>query len=110
MTVLNEIRHLRGLLDHKNRWFIETHCPDNDTIIAIAESAKDYATQRLSNISTGMLYYHFRDWFEKNRKSYMESYHSDFLDDLINIFGLKSCKRDEKTIYNESITLKLKFI
>lgn len=108
MTTKDEIRHLRALLQHTTRWYIEYVCPDNEEIMYIAEKAKEYANEKLSYMSANALLRHFRLW-EAQHTPLPEKYHIFFLNDLIWHLGLKACKGEEKTIYSECIVLTIKF-
>ena len=108
MTTKDEIGHLRALLQHTDRWYIEYDCPDNEEIMYIAEKAKEYANEKLSYMTANALLRHFRLWVEQYTVL-PENYHTAFLNDLIWNLGLKACKGQEKAIYSECIVLKLKF-
>lgn len=109
MTTKEEIRHLRGLLQHTDRWYIDCECPDNEYIMYIAEKAKEYANEKLSYMSTNALYRRFSLWAVEHTTLPPE-YHRAFLNDLTWDLGLKACKGLEKYIYKDCIILKLKFI
>jgi hypothetical protein len=108
MTIKDEIRHLKALLQHTDRWYIEYNCPDNEEIIYIAEKAKEYANEKLSYMSISALYSRFRLW-SAEYTIMPEDYHKLFLSDVIWDLGLSACKGKEKSIYAECIVLKLKF-
>ena len=109
MTTKEEIRHLRGLLQHTDRWYIDYECPDNEDIMYIAEKTKEYANEKLSYMSIDALYRRFNLW-AVDYTILPPEYHRAFLNDLIWDLGLKACKGLEKYIYKDCITLKLKFI
>ena len=108
MTTKDEIRHLRALLQHTDRWYIEYVCPDNEGIMYIAEKAKEYANEKLSYMTVNALLRHFRLW-EAQHTPLPNDYRIFFLNDLIWHLGLNACKGEEKSIYSECIILTLKF-
>jgi hypothetical protein len=108
MTTKDEIRHLRELLQHTDRWYIEYDCPDNEDIMYISEKAKEYANEKLSYMSLNALYSRFRLWAAEYT-ILPEDYHKSFLNDVIWDLGLNACKGSEKEIYKDCIVLKLKF-
>lgn len=108
MTTKDEIRHLRGLLQHTDRWYIDYTCPDNEEIIYIAEKAKEYANEKLSYMGVNALLRHFRLWMVEHTPL-PANYHIFFLNDLIWHLGLKACKGKEKCIYSDCVVLTFKF-
>jgi len=110
MTIRQEIRHLHALLQYKSRWYIEYTSPDNPIFEDIAELAKEYANDKLSEISFNSLYNRYLEW---NREDHImppnSSYYHVFLDDLVWDFGLRALKGRDKDLYCESIVLRIKF-
>ena len=108
MTTKDEIKHLRSMLQHIDKWYIDYSCPDNEDIMYIAEKAKEYANEKLSTMSVNALYSRFRLW-SAQYTILPEDYHKSFLNDVIWDLGLNACKGEEKSIYAECIVLTLKF-
>lgn len=111
MTLKDEIRHLHRLLKHKDRWYIETQCPDIDIVMDVAEKAKEGANDSLQNISLGALYNRYVKWAKEDKIIPLEGdYYRIFLNDVVWDMGLASLKGSEKSVYTDSVSLTIEFI
>jgi hypothetical protein len=111
MTQREEIGHLRGLLQHRNRWYIDVQSPDIEEMQEIGEKAKEYADNKLSTISTQGLYIKYQKWVKSDKILSPEAdYYHSFLNDLAWELGLSALKGQEREWYTESINLKIYFI
>ena len=111
VTVKDEIRHVRALLDHSDRWYIEPTAPDVSEIKEICEKARETAQERLRNISVGNLYQRYLLW-EKSDKinEPSKSHYHSFLDDVVWNMGLESLRGMERTMFEENCILELRWL
>lgn len=112
MTERKEIKLLWDMLQNRGKWYIDPYAPDNPLCIDIAEKAKCYANDKLSNISFRTLYERYKRWGKRSDRIiwHEKDYFDIFLDDLIMDFGESVLKGNDKNIFLESCNLQIRWL
>lgn len=115
-NIKSEIGHLWGLIQHRNKWYIDFTAPDDPDIQDVAEKAKENADAALSDISATALYGRYKRWVAdlppvkiiKGEQD--EKYYDTFLSDVVYNLGLSSLRGKEKKLFYESVNLFIRFL
>jgi hypothetical protein len=103
------IEILQYLLHNKDKWVIETHCPDG--MEEIAEKAAIEADKRLSSISYSSLYRAFLKWDKSNPILRPEDdFFLAFLGDLAFNIGVRYLKGVDRIIFEDCCFFTVRFI
>ncbi|HUV85052.1 MAG TPA: hypothetical protein VMV86_05035 [Methanosarcinales archaeon] len=111
MSDKQAIRHIRDLLSHRDKWYIDPSYPDIDLFQDIVEKAKEHADYRLSSLSVNALYSRYKRW--KDSEPFLgkgEDFFGAFLNQVVFDLGRDALKGNEKALYEESCYLTLHFI
>lgn len=110
ITVKDEIKHVRALLDHTDRWYVFQYAPEVDELKELAEKAREYAQEKLRKISTGNLYQRYLIWEKSDPIETGKGHYHSFLDDVVWNMGLESLRGTERNMFEENCVLEVKWL
>jgi hypothetical protein len=112
MTDKRIIQIIHDVLQCRDKWYLDhSITEDNPELQEIAEKGKEFADQRLSELSSFALYQRYKVWQKSDPIIGDDNkYFHVFLSDVAFNLGMKALAKDEKQLFNESVSLQFNLL